>query len=130
MISSERKPGFVETDRGKEFFENVFQNFLNNDNIKHYSRKTSPSGFFAELFKKSIRNLFKKLVFEKADGNWIDVLPIKTKQNKTPGDTSTKFTLIQASFKKNEGYVYKNLLDKRKKTKPNLQVNDLVRTAD
>ena len=39
-------------------------------------------------------------------------------------------TLIQASLKKNEGYVYKNLLDKRKKIKPNFQRNDLVRTAD
>ena len=33
-------------------------------------------------------------------------------------------------MKKNEGFVYKNLLDKRKKVKPNFQLNDLVRTAD
>ena len=39
-------------------------------------------------------------------------------------------TPIQASLKKNEGYVYKNLLDKRKKVKPKFQINDLVRTAD
>ena len=39
-------------------------------------------------------------------------------------------TPIQASLKKNEGYVYKNLLDKRKKTTPKFQINDLVRTAD
>ena len=37
---------------------------------------------------------------------------------------------IQASIKKNEGYVYKNFLDKRKKIKPKFQINDLVRTAD
>ena len=39
-------------------------------------------------------------------------------------------TPIQASLKKNEGFVYKNLLYKRKKVKPKLQINDLVRTAD
>ena len=39
-------------------------------------------------------------------------------------------TPIQASLKKNEGFVYRNLLDKRKKINPNFQVNDLVRTAD
>ena len=39
-------------------------------------------------------------------------------------------TPIQASLKKNEGYVYKNLLDKRKKVNPKCQVNNLVRTAD
>ena len=31
----------METDRGKEFYNNKFQNFLNNNNIKHYPRKTS-----------------------------------------------------------------------------------------
>ena len=39
-------------------------------------------------------------------------------------------TPIQASLRKNEGYVYKNLLDKRKKVTPKFQINDLVRTAD
>ena len=33
-------------------------------------------------------------------------------------------------MKKNEGYVYKNLLDKRTRTTPKFQLNDLVRTAD
>ena len=39
-------------------------------------------------------------------------------------------TPIQASLEKNEGYVYKNVLDKRKKITPKFQLNDLVRTAD
>ena len=39
-------------------------------------------------------------------------------------------TPIQASLKKNDGYVYKNFLDKRIKIAPKCRVNDLVRTAD
>ena len=39
-------------------------------------------------------------------------------------------TPIQASLKKNEGFVYNNLLDKGKKIKPKFQVNDLVRTIN
>ena len=39
-------------------------------------------------------------------------------------------TPIQASLKKNEGFVYKNLLDTRKKITPKFQINNLVRTAD
>ena len=39
-------------------------------------------------------------------------------------------TPIQASLKKNEGFVYKNLIDKRNKIKPKFQINDLLRTAD
>ena len=38
-------------------------------------------------------------------------------------------TPIQASLKKNEGFVYINLLDKRKKINPKFQVNNLVRRA-
>ena len=37
---------------------------------------------------------------------------------------------IQASLKKNEEYVYNNLLDKTKKVKPKFQGNDHVRTPD
>ena len=39
-------------------------------------------------------------------------------------------TPIQAGLKKNEGYVYKNILDKRKKFKPKYEIGNLVRTAD
>ena len=72
----------------------------------------------------------KKPVFEKGDGNWIDVLQTITKQYNYRVHSSTKLTPVQASLKKNEGYVYKNLLDKRKKVKPKFQINDLVRVAD
>ena len=130
MISSKRKPNLIETDRGKEFYNNIFQDFLNKNNIKHYSRNTYVGAVFAERFNKSIRDLLKRPVFEKADGNWIDVLPTITKQYNNRKHSSTKLTPIQASVKKNEGYVYRNLLDKRNKIKSKFQLNDLLRTAD
>ena len=63
-------------------------------------------------------------------GNWIDVLAVITKEYNNRLHISTKTTPIQASFKKNEGFVYKNSLDKGKKTNPKFQINDLVRAAD
>ena len=45
-------------------------------------------------------------------------------------NTSTKSTSIEGSLKKNEGYIYKKLLDKRKEVKPEFEINDLVKTAD
>ena len=42
----------------------------------------------------------------------------------------TKLSPVEASLKKNQGYLYKNLLDKRKKIKSRFQINDLVRVAD
>ena len=129
LINSKRKPNLIESDRGREFYNNTFQDFLNKNNIELYSRNTFLGAVFAERFNRTIRDLLKKIVFEQGDGNWIDILPTITKQYNYKIHSSTKVTPIQASLKKNEGYVYKNLLDRRKKIIPKFQINDLVRTA-
>ena len=77
-----------------------------------------------------MRDLLKRVVFEKGDNIWIDILPKVTKQYNNRVHSSTKLTPIQASLKQNEGFVYNKILDKRKKIKPKFQVNDFVRTAD
>ena len=130
MISSKRSPNLIESDRGKEFYKKIFQDFLNKNNIKLYSRNSSFGSVFAERFNRTIRDLFKRPVFEKSDSNWIDVLPTITKQYNNRIHTSTKLSPKDASLKKNEGFVFKNLLDKRKKVKSKFQINDLVRVAD
>ena len=128
LISSKRKPNLIETDRGKEFYNNIFQDFLIKNNIKLYSRNSSYGAVSAERFNLTVRNLLKRPVFEKGDGNWIDILPTITKQYNRI-HSSTKLSPKDASLKKIEGYVYKNLLDKRKKIKPKYEIGDLVRTA-
>ena len=130
LISSKRKPNLIESDRGKEFYNNIFQDFLNKNNIKLYSRNSSYGAVFAERFNRTIRDLLKKIVFENGDANWIDVLQTITKQYNNRIHSSTKLTPTQASLKKKEGFVYKNLLDKRNKITPKFQINSLVRTAD
>ena len=130
LINSKRKPNLIESDRGKEFYNNIFQEFLNKNDIKLYSRNSSYGAVFAERFNRTIRDLLKRPVFEKGDGNWIDVLQSITKQYNNRIHSSTKLTPIQASLKKNESFVYKNLLDKRNKIKAKYQINDLVRVAD
>ena len=130
LINSKKKPNLIESDRGEEFYNNMFQDFLNENNIKLYSRNTSYGAVFAERFNRTIRDLLKKVIFEHGDANWIDVLPTITKQYKIKVHSSTKLTPIQASLKKNESFVYKNLLMKRKIIKPKFQINDLVRVAD
>ena len=130
LLSSKRKPKLIESDRGKEFYNNIFQDFLNKNNIKLYSRNTSLGAVFAEKFNRTIGDLLKKVVFERGDANWIDVLPSITKQYNNRIHSSTKLSPKDASLKKNEGFVYKNLLDKRKKVLPKYQINDLIRVAD
>ena len=130
LIRSESKPNLIESDRHKGFYNNIFQDFLNKNDIKLYSRNSSFGSVFAERFNRTIRDLLKRPVFEKGDGNWIDVLPTIKKQYNNRIHSSTKLTPIQARLKKNEGFVYKDLLDKRKKIKPKDEIVNLVRTAD
>ena len=130
MISSKRKPNLIESDRGKEFYNNIFQDFLNKNNIKLSSRNSSYVAVFAERFNRTIKNLLKKIVFEQGDAKWVDILPTITKQYNNKVHSSTKLSPKDASLKKNEGFVYKNLSDKRMKITPKFQLNDLVRTTD
>ena len=115
----------IETDGGREFYSNIFQNFLNKNSFNLYSRNSPFGAVFAERFNRTIRDLLKKIVFEQSD-----VIPTITKQYNNKRHSSTKLTPIQASLKKNDGFVYNNLLDKRKKIKSKFRINDLVRTAD
>ena len=128
LINSKRKPVLIETDRGREFLTNIFI-FLNKTNVKIFSRNSSYGAVFAERFNRTIRDLLKRPVFEKSDADWIDVLPIITKQYNNRIHSSTKLTPTQAKIKKNEGFIYKRLSEKRKKVKPKFQINDLVRVA-
>ena len=59
----------IETDRGKEVYNNVFQRFLKNNNIKIYSRNSSFRSVFAERFNRSKGDLLEKPVIERGVGN-------------------------------------------------------------
>ena len=98
--------------------------------MKIYSRLSSCGAVFGGRFNRTIGDLLEKIVLELGDAKWLDVLPKITKQYNDGIHSSTKLTSIQASFKKIEGFVYKTLLDKRKKITPKFRINDLVGTAE
>ena len=108
----------IESADAKEIVSKTSSDLLNKNIIKRYSSCTSLGAVFAEKFNRNIRDLLEKLVLQSGTSDWVDMLSTITEQNINRNHSSTKTTPIDASFKKNEGYVYKNLLDKRKKTKP------------
>ena len=128
--SSNRKPNLLETDDGKEYVNKIFNEFLNNNKIKRYSRYTDKGAVFAERFNKTIRNLLKKPVFEKGKADWLSELPSVIKKYNNTIHHSTKMTPIQASKKSNQKLVYNNLKDDREVLKPKFNLGQLVRTAD
>ena len=130
ITTSKRKPLKLESDRGTEFYNSIYQNFLKSKNIHHYSRFTDKSPPIAERVIRTVRNLLKKPIFLAGNADWLSELPSVIKQYNNTIHSSTKMTPIQASKKANEKVVYTNLQDKRVKQKPKFKLGDLVRAAD
>ena len=65
LTKSKRKPLKLESDRGSEWYNSIFQNFLKSKNIQAYSRFTDKGSSIAERVIRTIRNFLKKPVFEK-----------------------------------------------------------------
>ena len=130
LSTSKRKPLKIESDRGSEFYNSIFQNFLKSKNIQHYSRNTDKGPSIAERVIRTIRSLLKKPVFEKGNANWLSELPSVIKQYNNTIRHSIKMTPNQASKKSNEKIAYSNLKDRRVKQQPKFKLGQLVRTAD
>ena len=118
LTTSKRKPLKIESDRGLEFYNSIFQNFLKNKNIQHYSRYTDKGPSIAERVIRTVRNLLKKPVFEKGNADWISELPSVVKKYNNTIHHSTKMKPTDASKKSNQKLVYNNLKDDRQKQKP------------
>ena len=80
LTTTKRKPLKIESDRGSEFYNSIFQNFLKSKNIQHYSRFTDKGPSIAERVIRTIRNLLKKPVFLAGKADWFGQLPSVIKQ--------------------------------------------------
>ena len=98
LTTSKRKPLKIESDRGSEFYNSIFQNFLKN--IYHYSRFTDKGPSKAERVIRTIKNLLKKPIFLVGNADWISELPSVIKQYNNTIHHSIKKTPLEASLKK------------------------------
>ena len=99
LTTSKRKPLKIESDRGGEFYNSIFQSLLKNKNILHYSRFTDRGPSIAERLIRTLRNLLKKPVFEKGNADWLSELPSVIKKYNNSIHSSIKMTPNQASKK-------------------------------
>ena len=130
LSTSKRKPPKIESDRGTEFYNSLFQNLLKTKNNHHHSHFTDKGASIAERAIRTIRNLLKKPVILPGIADWLSKLPSVFKQDNNTIHHSIKMTPNQASKKSNEKEVYSNLQDKRRKLNPEYKLGQLVRTAD
>ena len=130
LSTSKRSPLKIESDRGPELFDSIFQHFLKNKKNNTIPRFTVKGTSIAGRVIKTIRSLIRKPVFHKGNANWLIELPVVIEQYNNTNRSSEKITLNQASKKINEKVVYNKLKDNREIQKPTFNLAVLVRTAD
>ena len=118
ITTSKRKPLKLESDRGTEFYNSIFQSFLKSKNIHHYSRFKDKGPSIAERVIRTVRNLLKKPIFLAGNADWLSELPSVIKQYNNTIHSSINMTPNQASKTSNEKLVYSNLKDDRVKQNP------------
>ena len=130
LTKSKRKPLKIESDRGAEFYNSIFQNFLKSKIVQHYSRFTDKGPSIAERVIRTVRNLLKKPIILAGNADWLSELPSVIKQYSNTVHHSIKMKPIDASKKSNQKLLYNNLKDDREAQKPKFKLGDLVRTSD
>ena len=113
LSSSKRSPHKIESDRGAEFYNSIFQNFMQSKKLYHYAKFIDEGPSIAERMIRARRILLKKLVFLAGYADWISELPSIIKRYINTIHSSVKMTPIQASKKSNRKIVYNNLKDDR-----------------
>ena len=97
ITKSKRKPLKIESHRGAEFHNSIFQSFLKSENIQHYSRYTDKVPSILERVIRTLCNLIKKPIFLAGNADWLSELPSIVKQYNNTIHSSTKMSPIQAS---------------------------------
>ena len=129
LSTSKRKLPKLESDRGAEWYNSFFQNFLKTKTIQHYSRCSDKGPSIAERVIRTIRNLLKKPVFLAGNADWLcELSAVVNKYNNTV-HSSTKMTPNQASKNSIERKVSSKFQDRRVRQKPKFKLGQLVRTA-
>ena len=130
---SSRKCQFLWSDNGGEFFKKVFEDMLKRHNIMRYTTQSELKAIMAERFNQSFMNQIVKIFADRDYHRYIDDIHRLVNDYNNSYHSSIKMTPVEASKKENEGLVYYNLYnDRRRKLlkqnrKHKFTVNDRVR---
>ena len=122
---SGRRPAKLWTDKGREFFNKDVR-----DLVYLYATENEEKSSIAERWIRTMKEKMFKYFTDYKTNRYIDVLPDLVEDYNNAVHSSTKFTPVEASKKKNELKVWRNLYPDRYKTSrlnPKFSVGDEVR---
>ena len=129
-IFKERKPNFLWTDNGKEFYNKQVQNLLNENNIKLYSTNNSEiKSSVVERFNRTFKNMMYKKFTENNNTIFYNILDELVNNYNNKYHSTIKMSPIEGSKKINEKKI-KNIYNFEKTKKPGkFKIGDRVRLS-
>ena len=129
-IFNKRKPKFLWTDNGKEFYNKQVQDLLNENNIKLYSTNNSEiKSSVVERFNKTFKNIMYKKFTENNNTIFYNILDELVKNYNNKYHSTIKMSPIEGSKKINEKKI-KNIYNFEKTKKlGKFKIGDRVRLS-
>ena len=126
-----RKPRFLWTDKGAEFYKKRVKELLAKTKIALYSTENEENSSEVERWNRTIKNKMWKQFTVQGNANYLGFLPRILKQYNNTKHSSIKMTPTEACNKKNEGVVYFNLYGDMEQSsyKPKFKIGDKVRIS-
>ena len=126
-----RKPQYLWTDKGKEYYNKNMKELLEKNDITLYSTENEEKSSVCERWNRTIKTKMWKQFTVQGNTVYLDILPEILEQYNNTKHSSIKMTPIEASKKKNESAVYYNLYGDMKQlsSKPKFKVGDKVRIS-
>ena len=128
LNSTHRRPKRIESDRGKEFYNQSFQQLLNQNGIDHFSSNSRHKCSVVERFNRTLKTLLYRSFEARNSLKWVDVLPELLNVYNSRHHRSIKMAPKNVSTT-NEQLAYRNLYDKEPKWGKLLDVGQLVRIS-
>lgn len=132
FTTSGRIPNKLWTDKGKEFYNRPVAELLESrGNITLYSTENEEKSSVAERWNRTMKERMFKYFSSNNTNVYIDILQDLVSRYNNTKHSALKMTPLDASQKKNESKVYKNLygnLEKRS-VRPKFMLGDYVRIA-
>ena len=123
---AKRQPDKIWSDRGKEFYNKTFLDFLKEQNIHIYSTNSDLKAVFVERFNRTLLDLIKEPMYIEGKACWLNHLDTTMEKYKNRVHGTTKMTPFEMST--NQKLIPNNNNFKNKQ--PKFHVGDYVRVPD
>ena len=132
VIVGKRKPVYLWTDKGTEFYNSNFKEYLKENGITLYSTQNVEKSSVIERFNRTLKSkMFKQFTIQNSTV-FTDILPQIVEEYNNTYHSTIKMTPKEASLKKNESIAYLNSYHDEpfpKFKKPSFKEGDKVRIS-